>query len=69
MASILSCVANRVDLDPHGVQLAAVNDPLKEATSLLTMLLQHSAQRLKVQQLAFEVGSTTSLQRSLQYFM
>lgn len=55
MFSLALTAVNRVDLDPQGVQLAAVADPLKEATGLLTTLLQHSAHRLKVQELAFEV--------------
>jgi peptide alpha-N-acetyltransferase len=43
------------DPDPEGRQLAAVADPLAEASKLLRRLREHAGDKLLVQQLSFEV--------------
>ncbi|GMH43697.1 hypothetical protein BSKO_11619 [Bryopsis sp. KO-2023] len=45
----------KVDPDPDGEKLAAVEDPQAEATKLVTMLRQHAGGRIQTQELAFEV--------------
>lgn len=43
------------DLDPFGEQLAQTEDPLGEALKLVQRLREHSGNRLKTHELAFEV--------------
>ncbi len=43
------------DPDPHGEQLARTEDPLGEAAKLVQRLREHSGDRLKTHELAFEV--------------
>ena len=43
------------DPDPHGEQLARTEDPLGEAAKLVQRLREHSGNRLKTHELAFEV--------------
>lgn len=45
----------KVDPDPDGQKLAAVDDPQAEATKLVTMLRRHASGRIQTQELAFEV--------------
>lgn len=43
------------DPDPDGEQLAKTKDPLGEATKLVQRLREHSGDRLRTHELAFEV--------------
>ena len=44
-----------LDPDPDGEQLAKTKDPLGEATKLVQRLREHSGDRLRTHELAFEV--------------
>ena len=51
----LSCCWRCRDLDPEGAKLAATEDPLGEATKLVSMLKQHAGGRPGTHLAAFEV--------------
>lgn len=44
-------------MDPDGVELAGVPDPLEEASKLLAILRENAGSRLKTHTLSFEVAS------------
>lgn len=45
----------KVDPDPDGELLAATDQPLEEATKLVTMLREHAGMRIQTHKFAFEV--------------
>ncbi len=48
------------DPDPHGEQLARTEDPLGDAAKLVQRLREHSGNRVRTHELAFEVCKSIS---------